>query len=119
MGAGSLHGRKARPAAVIRNGHDADSFRGAMSTLIIEYESGLGHDGQSTAINLLLDDELVDAVEQTDQATLAGSLQTLELVELVRFCGRPGDLVAFDVPPEGVARFARRLDAMVCSGQLQ
>lgn len=90
-----------------------------MSTLIIEYERGPGSNGQATAVNLLLDDELAEAVQQTDQRTLGGSPQTLELVELVRFCGRPGDLVAFDVPREGLTHFARRLDAMVCSGQLQ
>lgn len=90
-----------------------------MSTLIIEYEPERDHDGRSTAVSLLLDDELAEAVPHADRHTLAGRLQTLELVELVRFCGRPGDLVAFDVPSDGLGRFAQRLDAMVRSGQLQ
>lgn len=91
-----------------------------MSTLIIEYESGLGRRGTSTtAVNLLLDDELADEVSLTDQQTLVGELQTLELVELVRYCGRPGDLVAIAVPDDRVERVARRLDAMLSAGQLQ
>lgn len=90
-----------------------------MSTLIIEYDSGPEEDGSSTTpVKLLLDDELTEAVSETDQPTLAGSFQTLDLIELIRFCGQPGDLIAVDVPPEHVTRFARRLDALVCTGQL-
>lgn len=91
-----------------------------MSTLIIEYALGPEQDGSSTTpVKLLLDDELTDAVSQTDQPTLAGRFQTLDLIELIRFCGRPGDLIAVDVPPHHLARFARRLDALVFAGQLR
>lgn len=90
-----------------------------MSTLIIEYTSGPEQEGGSTTpVKLLLDDELADAVSQTDQPTLAGKFQTLDLIELIRFCGKPGDLVAVDVPPDHLPRFARRLDALVSAGQL-
>lgn len=91
-----------------------------MSTLIIEYAFGPESDGSSTTpVKLLLDDELTAALSQAERPTLAGTFQTLDLVELIRFCGRPGDLVAVDVPPEQLSRFARRLDALVSAGQLQ
>lgn len=91
-----------------------------MSTLIIEYAFGPESDGSSTTpVQLLLDDELTAAVSQTDQPTLAGTFQTLDLIELIRYCGQPGDLVAVDVPPDHLSRFARRLDALVSAGQLQ
>jgi hypothetical protein len=91
-----------------------------MATLIIEYEPGTdGGGGSRTAVNLLLDDELADELSLTDQQTLVGELQTLELVELVRFCGRPVDLVGIEVPDDREESVARRFDAMLSAGQLQ
>lgn len=91
-----------------------------MSALIIEYHNSVGWMGaDATAVNVLLGDEVAEAVSMTDQHTLVGELQTPELIALVKHRGKPGEMIGIDVPEGSVLRFARQLDAMVFTGQLQ
>lgn len=91
-----------------------------MSALIVEYHRGASWIGaNATAVNVLLGDEVAEALSMTHQRTLVGELQTPELIGLLDYRGSPGEVIAVDVPDGSILRFARQLDAMVFSGHLQ